>query len=288
MFSRISILLTVILLLLLASTAVLADDPGFPWQDDHAAPFDFTFGNLIDNHQQSKVVRNGMLQGFVYIQFIGEENGVPVAERADCENPDLDCRVGWKVKGIPFTATLVSKGPRKWLVDETLLPASGSYVHFHWVGTPRKPCGLKIGDTKSGFLLQRTAVTEFQWLGGNSANGHGGHLVTPGMDLHSNIVTVWNGDPGGGGEPGGGGDHDEGDCGGHDGGSGGPPDGSGEPGGEGGDDSTGGGCSGHEDGEDDGCSGHDSGSAEPAGPDGPAAMDPFSVIKISKTTAISR
>ena len=226
-------LLALLILPLLASTSVLADEPGYPWQD-HAPPFDFIFGNLIDNHQQSKLVgptkpvnsnsesklkRQAMLQGFIYIQFTGDTiDGVPVAVRADCTDPSLDCRVGWKIKGIPFNAKLVSTGPRLWEVDESLLPSSPNYVHFHWTGSPKRPCGLQIEETYSGYLLQRTAVTEFYWLGGNPNSGSEGHLVSPGIDLHSNIVTDWEpGDGGGsGGHGGGSGGHDDGGCGGHD------------------------------------------------------------------------
>lgn len=250
MVTRISIFLCAVFSLLLVSTAVLADAPGIPWRD-HQPPFDFLFGNLIDNHQQSKLVGDGSLQGYIYISFTGGYiDGVPVAERANCENPDLDCRVGWKVKGVPFEAELVSKGPRKWLVHEDQLPLGPAYNHFHWVGKPYKPCGLVVGETYEGYLLQRTALTEFYWLGGNSTNGQGGHLVTPGMDPHSNIVTEWDDNDGGGGG------HDAGGCDGHDGGSGGPPDGGGGSGGH-----EDGGCSGHEDGDD--CSGHDGGSGGP-------------------------
>ena len=265
MIKKITILLVLIMLPLLVSTAVLADDPGFPWRN-HAAPFGFKFGNLIDSHQQSKIVgkgmavsknklpkleRQGMLQGFIYIQFTGEQrDGIPVAVRADCQNENLDCRVGWKIKGIPFNATLVSTAPREWEVEKSLLPNDSTYVHFHWTGIPKKPCGLEIGQTYSGYLLQRTAVTEFFWLGGNSEKSHGGHVVSPGMDLHSNIVTDYDPDAGGGC-----GDHEDGEddgCGGHEdgedeGGCGGHEDGEDE-----------GGCGGHEDGEDEGgCGGHE-------------------------------
>jgi hypothetical protein len=237
MFKRISILLTVTLLLLLASTTVLADGSGYPWLE-HAAPFDFKFNNLIDNHQQSKLVRRGMLQGFVYIQFTGEEiDGVPVAVRADCDNPVLDCRVGWKVEGIPAKAKLVNKGPRKWIITEQAqLHRATNYLHFHWTDGPPKPCGLTIEEqVYDGYLLKRTAITEFYWLGGNPSNSEGGRLVTPGMDLHSNIVTDWDGN---GGSGGGSGSHDDGGCGGHD--DGGHDDGGHDDGGTGGAGGTGG------------------------------------------------
>jgi hypothetical protein len=275
MLKKSVIILTVLVTLLLAGTAVFADEGFYPWQG-HAAPFDFLFGNLIDNHQQSKQARKGMLQGFIYIQFTEEEkDGVPVAVRADCENSELDCRVGWKFKAIPISATLVSTKPRVWLVDKDQLPPGSQYLHFHWSDdedNPQKPCGLQMDKEYDGYLMQRVAVTSFFWLGGNPEKGgggpggpggsgghdgdgcgghdgdpgdphdpgdpgppgdtgspgdpgaheggygdHGGRLVTPGMDYHSNIVTDWDpdGDSGPGG-PGGPGGHDGGGCGGHD------------------------------------------------------------------------
>jgi hypothetical protein len=268
MIKKTLIILAVIVTLLLVATAVFADEGFYPWQD-HAAPYDFLFGNLIDNHQQSKLAGRDMLQGFIYIQFTGEEKeGAPVAVRADCENPELDCRVGWKFKAIPISAELVSTKPRVWLVDESQLPAGPQYLHFHWSGAeddevnnPQKPCGLVIGHEYDGYLMQRVAVTSFFWLGGNPEKG-------------------------GGGGPGGPGGHDEGGCGGHDDGGHdpgspgdtGPPPDTGSPGGPGG--HEGGGCSGHEGDscggdEDDGghdeggCGGHDDGGGHDGGPGGP-------------------
>jgi hypothetical protein len=281
MFKRGLVLVIVALILLLGSTAVFAQEGGYPWQD-HAAPFNFMFNNLIDTHQQSMLAGRDMLQGYIYIQFTGEErDGVPVAVRADCTDPALDCSLGWKFKAIPIRARLVSRGPRVWLVDEKDLPAGPHYVHFQWNGHPKKPCKLELSTEDNpvyyeGYLMQRTAFTTFFWLGGNPDKGpggpgdsggsgghdeggcsghedgtdeggcsghvvlaggpgdvgghddgehggpgdHGGHLVTPGMDYHANIVTEWdwsNG-TGNGGPSGSGGDHDEGGCGGHEGG----------------------------------------------------------------------
>ena len=209
-------------------SAVKADgeDTGYKWQN-HADKYNFTFGNLIDNHQQMRILKNGALQGYIYIQFTGEEiDGVPVARRADCTNPTLDCRVGWEVIGVPVSgAKLVQRGPRLWDMSGVSLPADPEFLHFHWVGTPKKPCGLKtIEDNPTisynGYLFKRTAVTTFYWLGGNP-DKEKGRLVTPGVDLHSNIYGIWAG--GGGDDHGGTGDdheggedHEEGDCGGHD------------------------------------------------------------------------
>ena len=255
-------MLVIMFLLMVSASAVLADeeDTGYKWQN-HAAPFGFTFGNLIDNHQQTRELKNGLLQGYIYVQFTGEIiNGKPVARRTDCDNPELDCRVGWEVTGTWVQgAKLVQKGPRLWDIDAANLPNDPEFTHFHWIigsdgRNPKKPCGLVIYSpddqvTYSGYLFKRTAVAEFYWLGGNE-DKETGRLVTPGIDLHSNLLGRWTGGGGGhdgghdGGEPGG---DDTGGCGGHDGE---------EPGG----DDTGG-CDGHDGGEpggDDtgGCGGH--------------------------------
>lgn len=262
MYKKMFVLIAIAVLALLGPTTALAEGPvtGLKWAN-HTAPFDFKFGNLIDNHQQTQKLPNGNLQGFIYVQFTGETiNGIPVARRANCDDPTLDCRVGWNVIGVPIGGvSLLQKGPRIWRVDEGLLPINPGFVHFHWVGTPKKPCGLALNaPIYSGYLLKRTAVTTFYWLGGND-DKETGRLVTPGVDLHSNLEGLWTG---GGGHDGG---HDSGGdsgCGGHETGE--------EPGGEPGGPPDGdtGGCGGHETGEepggDTGCGGHETG-GEPGG-----------------------
>ena len=48
------------LLILLSTSTVFAGKPdgdsGYPWQDERKAPFDFEFGNMIDTHQQTKLL----------------------------------------------------------------------------------------------------------------------------------------------------------------------------------------------------------------------------------------
>lgn len=148
----------------------LDDDSSYPWQS-HRAPFDFQFGNMIDTHQQSKLKKE-KLQGFIYIHYTGEytEDGIPIARKADCYNEE--CSVGWVIKGIPYTGTLVNKGPRIWQIEPDGLPKELGYTHFHWEGGPQKPHGLTVGNSYNGYLLKRVAVTTFYWLGGS--NGQGG------------------------------------------------------------------------------------------------------------------
>jgi len=205
------------------------EDTGYKWQN-HAGKHNFTFGNLIDNHQQMRWLKIGALQGFIYIQFTGEYiDGIPIARRADCTDPTLDCRVGWEVIGVPVMgAKLIQRGPRLWELDPASMPADPEFVHFHWTKlytfdpNPKKPCGLVLKEENpsmfyNGYIFKRTAVTTFYWLGGNPGKEEG-RLVTPGVDLHSNIYGIWSGgggdDHGGGDEHGGEDDHEE-DCGGH-------------------------------------------------------------------------
>ena len=115
MFKKMLLVILIGLLILPGATVARADEPdvGFPW-NNHAKPYQFRFNNLIDNHQQPRILNSGRMQGFIYIQFTGEMvDGIPVARRANCDDPALDCRVGWEVIGIPVQgATLVQKEPR--------------------------------------------------------------------------------------------------------------------------------------------------------------------------------
>jgi len=211
MIKKFAILMLLISLGLSGISTVQAEgsDTGRLWKD-HAKPYDFMFENLIDNHQQMKLQKDGRLHGFIYIQFTGETiDGVPVAKRADCTNPLLDCRVGWEVIGIPVSDVKLSqRGPRLWDLNQASLTVDSEYVHFQWVGTPKKPCGLTVGFEYDGYLFKRTAATTFYWLGGNPGK-EVGRLVTPGVDLHTNRADLFV--PGGdGGE-----EEDEGDCSGH-------------------------------------------------------------------------
>lgn len=217
MFRKFTILILLMSISFSGITTVRADEPdtGYQWSN-HSGKFDFLFNNLIDNHQQTRLLKNGGLQGYIYIQFTGEfVDGVPVARRADCTNATLDCRVGWEVIGVPvFGAQLVQRAPRLWDLSRASLPADPEFVHFHWAAlngspNPKKPCGLDGNLTYNGYLFKRTAVTTFYWLGGNP-NKEMGRLVTPGVDLHSNIYGVWTGGGGDGGEG-----EDEGGCAGH-------------------------------------------------------------------------
>jgi hypothetical protein len=239
-----------------ADTVFLDDtdqDLDYPWRA-HEAPFDNLFGNMIDGHQQTQLVKDGKLKGFIYVEYLPDEqrsDGLPVARKVNCASSNRT--VGWVVKGIPISAQLVNKSPRIWLVNPAELPVEGGYTHFHWTGPPQKPHGLLVGNTYEGYLMKRIAPTPFFWLGGGgSSGGHSGGGC-------GGEEGGCGGEEGGcGGEEGGCGG-EEGGCGGEEGGCGGEEGGcGGEEGGCGGEE---GGCSGEEGGceDDGGCSGEEGG-----------------------------
>ncbi len=98
MKTKLAILVSLSLLVLLGVSAVMADDGGYPWKD-HASPYDFLFGNMIDSHQQSRVNPKGKLRGFIYIHYTGEftEDGYPIAQKAHCDREA--CDIGWSCQG---------------------------------------------------------------------------------------------------------------------------------------------------------------------------------------------
>ena len=102
-FSLITGLLFISLLLVKNSFA-----NGLPWQYQQH-PFDFIFGNHIDTHQQTKIMPNGELKGYLYIEFTGEytSDGYPVAKHTNCDDELAECTVGWQWRGVPGEATFV-------------------------------------------------------------------------------------------------------------------------------------------------------------------------------------
>lgn len=193
MKTKVAIVVTLLLLMLAGGSVVLAEDGGYPWQD-HAPPYDFLFGNMIDSHQQSRINPLGALRGMIYIHYTGEftDEGYPIARKAHCNREE--CDVGWSVKGLELDAELVCLSPRTWLVDPAALPRQRGFTHFHWLGDPYSPhgqgdpeAGLIVGETYHGYLMRRVARDTFWWTGGEKSSNPG-HLVTPGIDPHSNIV----------------------------------------------------------------------------------------------------
>jgi len=167
-----------VLLLAFSASIAVADvtdlDGEYLW-NHHAAPYDYKFGNMIDSHQQSIVDKTGTsLKGFIYIHNINDDyaEGIPTADKAHCKTQP--CMVGWLVKGVKVSAKLMQKSPRIWLVAPEDLPKEPGYTHFHWVGSPKSPHDLVVGETYPGFLMKRIAPAPFFWLGGPGTGGSGG------------------------------------------------------------------------------------------------------------------
>lgn len=132
---KIRIALLISLFGLLVTGSVFA--AGYAWRD-HAAPYNFLFGNHIDTHQQSKVLRNGQLNGFLYIVYTGEEmDGVPAAMHGDCTMQPEACAVGWMLQGVPVQATLLDKPEGdhpQWCINKQDMPGKEDTLTFiGWV-----------------------------------------------------------------------------------------------------------------------------------------------------------
>lgn len=182
------LIIPVALLLSLAMAAAAYAATGYPW-NDHAAPYDYLFGNHMDTHQQSQEMGKDQLGGFFYIKFTGNEvNGVPEAMHADCGKEAADCTVGWKLKGVYVAEATLYENPEHghpiWCIEPDDMPQAPGYTHFHWEGDPEH-AGKLEDKGYSGYLLKLTAREQFYF------KHHGGFLVTPGIDTetHANVVT---------------------------------------------------------------------------------------------------
>lgn len=199
---RICLYFAVIMMLSPFSGSAWATEPD--WRDDHASAFSFLFGNPIDSHQQSQLLNNGEIHGFLYIVFTGEvtPEGYPVAHHCSEDTPPRKCVIGWFLRGKPGEATFLYHNADHpvWLVgSRNDIPQPGSYAHFHWitdqstdprpVTDPRcnaaTPEELESGTTCPGYFLELRALKRFAFQ-------HGGEriLVDPGVDIatHLNIV----------------------------------------------------------------------------------------------------
>lgn len=167
---------------------------GYPWRD-HAFPFTFVFGNHIDSHQQTMLMPNGELFGFLYITYTGETtpSGLPVAKHPDDMTPAGQRVVGWILRGKPGRATFVyhQMDHPLWLVAQRAdIPQPGGYSHMHWLGLPAMAGMLDAGDEFDGYFLELTAIRSF-------AFEHAGEKIPvyPGLDLrtHLNVVSSFPG-----------------------------------------------------------------------------------------------
>lgn len=151
--------------LLLAFSTAPAQASGFRWHD-HAAPYTFLFGNHIDTHQETRLKRDGSLDGFFYVVHLDQdgdglldtaEDGTPI--KRHCTRPEHypDCEVGWHIRAVPCieeingcTAMFLyhQHDHPVWLIGpylrtqdgETFLsgsrapiPQPGSPSHYHWL-----------------------------------------------------------------------------------------------------------------------------------------------------------
>ena len=193
------------LVALLATAALFLSEAGvagatdlYPWRD-HAAPFNFLFGNEIDSHQQTRQTGERKLFGFFYIQFTGvvTKDLYRVATHVDCNAATSDCTVGWTLAGQAVQGQFlyqVENDHPVFLVKRADIPQPGAFSHFHWLGS--MPAAGGIAD---GYLLQLTAVDKFCFIrhgaeGATSARtcrSNGGVNVDLGTDIatHLNIVT---------------------------------------------------------------------------------------------------
>jgi hypothetical protein len=175
----------------------------YPWRN-HEPPFNFVFGNDIDTHQQTRLMRDGSLFGFFYIRFTGVQtkDHYPVATHVDC-NASSDCTVGWALSGKPISATFLYQTMDDhpvFLAKRADITQPGSPSHFHWLGAvmpmPRQ--------TLNGFLLQLTAVDRFCFIhnGAEAATAaascrqNGGVDVDPGIDIATHLNIVASAPPG--------------------------------------------------------------------------------------------
>ena len=182
------LLIAVIVISLFATTTALAST-SYPWRD-HAAPFNFLFENHIDTHQQGQLTDQGLYKGFFYIKYSGgfTEDGTPVAMHGDCSKDQVDCTVGWLLKGQPTQARYLGHEMGQhptWCVEPADLPKEPGYSHFHWLNQSPHADGLIEGQVYEGYLLKLNAIDKFFF------DHHGGFLVEPGIDqiTHANIET---------------------------------------------------------------------------------------------------
>jgi hypothetical protein len=182
--------LAIAFILFCTSNLALAD--GRPFDPDHGRPYDFEFGNHFDTHQQSRMLRNGTLSGFLYVTDSGEDpiEGIPVLEHCDENTDPAQCHVGWSFSAKPGRADFVfhDMDHPLWLVERGDIPQPGAFAHFHWLGGPNKAGGLDetANMMQVGYFIQLRALRKFYFKHGKETV-----LVRPGIDIatHVNLVS---------------------------------------------------------------------------------------------------
>ena len=183
--------ITILAVVMFMSAQVYAGG-GVPW-DYHQPPKDFLFNNHFDTHQQSKLMPDGSLKGYLYIQFTGgyNEDGLPIAEHSDCDLSPGECSVGWQWEAVPGEATFVYHDGMDhpiWLLDSRSdLPQPDAYSHFHWTGWPDMAGMLTPGERRTGYFLRLVAKDTF-------AFDHGMEVIPvfPGIDNNTHLNVVFS------------------------------------------------------------------------------------------------
>ncbi len=206
--------------LALGVMAVMAAPAAAEEWRDHAAPFDFLFGNHIDTHQQTKLRSDGGLSGALFVYFTGEidsASGLPVARHPrgamhgeEC-GFDVDCVAGWKLRARPgqakflFHSGVNGDDHPVWLVGRTAIPQPGGFSHFHWIteaGTEALMDGAEIppacdvamagdleGTVVDGTLTLDDGAATYSWDQQSVHVGGGAENVTcPGWFLELKAV----------------------------------------------------------------------------------------------------
>lgn len=171
------------------------------WQD-HAPPFDFLFGNEIDDHQETQLGPDGALTGTFYVILTGAidpASGLPVARhpRGAAKNEvcgvDVDCVEGWKIRAVPGAAEfLYHSGVNGddhpvWLVNRVDIPQPGYFSHFHWIGADST-------DVRAAGVPPECDVDKASQLEG----GMGGTMTTSSSSMDSGSGDGTGGGSGGG------------------------------------------------------------------------------------------
>lgn len=176
---------------MLVATSVAAT-PSYPWRD-HDAPFDHTFGNHMDDHQQTKLLAGDKkIQGFLYVDItdtIPEESslGLPEAKHIKCNEKPDDCEVGWVMHGVAWENARYCghfDGHHQWqLLDgDTSKYERRGYTHFHWNGPEPDKVDDVGTDDWGGYFMKLTAVDSFYFV------HHGPDWdITPGVELESHF-----------------------------------------------------------------------------------------------------
>jgi hypothetical protein len=183
-------------------------EPGPAWRN-HDKPWPFLFANHLDSHQQSKLNKDGELEGYLYIWYSGEttDDGYRVALHVECnavaDGKKGGCVAGWKLYGVAGSARFLFHADMDhpfWYAPRAAIPQPGAFGHFHWTGAPMSdelPFVNPPDNTWPGYFLELDALDTFCFVhhaigATGTCENRGGVVVSKGIDLatHLNIVPV--------------------------------------------------------------------------------------------------